>query len=416
MNSAPEREEGSGSGALARSALLRWLLSRFTPSGRALLGATVVVGVYSAAFRFDANPMYFFASALLSLLVVDALVGWVFRPRAEVERQLPERVAAGSDVRLRARVTNRGRLPLFDWGYVERLDPTAFARAPEPPHARCLLPGASAEAEDRLRPLRRGVYDLPGPLVYSAFPFGFYRTPCKQAAPARLVVTPSFSPLARLDLPAGRRHQPGGLALVSAVGDSEEFLGLREYRAGDRLRDVYARAWARLGRPVVREHRQEYLTRVGLVVDAHAPGRRCGARRAFEAAVSLGAAVADALAREEYVIDLFAAGGELFHFQAGRSLATFEDILDVLACLAPCRSDPFPRLGPRVLDEAGRLSAVVAVFLDWGPSRRDFVRALEERGCALRGVVVCEGAPSSDPGPTLRLLSPAEVEEGVEAL
>ena len=53
-------------------------------------------------------------------------------------------------------------------------------------------------------------------------------------------------------VPSGRRYQPGGIAMASKLGDSFEFIGNREYRDGDNLRDMDWRATARLSRPIVR--------------------------------------------------------------------------------------------------------------------------------------------------------------------
>jgi uncharacterized protein (DUF58 family) len=141
------------------------------------------------------------------------------------------------------------------------------------------------------------------------------------------------SSVGAIDLPVGRKYQPGGLHLVSHVGDSEEFIGNREYRPGDRLRDIHHAAWARTGFPIVREFQEEYLCRIAMIVDTLAPPRDTAARQDLEAALSLAAAIADALSRQEYVVDLFAAGPDLYHFQAGRGLAYLDNILDILACL-----------------------------------------------------------------------------------
>src|SRR5262249_13032207 len=241
-------------------------------------------------------------------------------------------------------------------------------------------------------------------------------------APARLLVTPRFARLAAVDLPVGRKHQPGGLQLVSEVGDAGEFCGNREYRPGDRLRDVHHAAWARLGKPVVREFQQEYLCRIALVVDTQAARPTNRAEAAFEAAISLGAGVADVLSREEYVVDIFAAGPDLYHFQAGRSLAYLDDILDVLACVDSTRKDPFATLGPAIQEQLFQISTAVVLFLDWDHGRERFVRLLQDHGVAAKVVVVRDGPTTLDAlgvvtgaGP-ITILTPAQVEAGAERL
>lgn len=394
---------------------------KLTPAGRVAL-VVVVLGGSVAGNLGPQYPMFVFGLMLLAAGLVTMGASLVLRPRLRVRRALPERCAAGATVRVRGEVVNEGRVPMWDLALREVAEPPLLRlERPAAFHAR-LGPGERVELEYPVTPVRRGSYDLPGPDVVTAFPFGLHLSTRRFADPARMLVYPRFVPLTRLDLPAGRRHQPGGLELVSRVGDSEEFVGLREYRPGDRLRDLHHAAWARLGTPVVREFNQEYLTRIALVVDSWVPRETRATRRAFEAGISLGAAVADALSRQEYVVDLFAVGPDVYHLQAGRSLGYLDDILDVLACIEPCPENPFLRLGPALGEAVRQISTAVVVLLDWDEPRRAFARFLEEHGAETKLFLVRDGEPSLDPtgfvsagGPVLRL-SPAQVEAGAGAL
>jgi uncharacterized protein (DUF58 family) len=386
-----------------------------------VVGLALMVGAGAAGFSVQ-YPMYMFATLLLALLLVDALVGRVFRPRVRIERRVPDRCAADARVEVTAQVTNVGWLPIYDLAVRELAEPFPLRLETDLEYLDVLPRGETRKLTYVVHPTRRGAYDLPGPEAVSAFPFGLFNTRRKTDQPHRLLVYPRFEPLVGLRVPSGRRHQPGGLELVSAVGDSEEFVGLREYRTGDRLRDLHHLAWARCGFPVVREYNQEYLTRIAMAVDTFAPRRSLASSRAVEAGISLAAAVADALAREEYVVDIFAAGPDLYHFQAGRSLAFLDDILDVLACVEECRDDPFPRIGPALLDAIGQISTVVCVFLDWDETRQGFVREISERGSAPLVLVVRDGpttlpaAGAAGPGGPVRTFTPAQVEEGIDTL
>ena len=85
----------------------------------------------------------------------------------------------------------------------------------------------------------------------------------------------------------------------------------------------------------------------------------------LESAISLSAAVADYLARSEYIVEFFAAGPDIYRFEAGRSLAYLEDILDVLSCLATTTTDPFPDLANVIENEKLTMSSAIVVLLDW---------------------------------------------------
>jgi uncharacterized protein (DUF58 family) len=209
-----------------------------------------------------------------------------------------------------------------------------------------------------------------------------------------LLVLPHFHPIAGLDVPIGTRYQPGGVALTSNVGESPEYIGNREYVPGDSARRIDHRSWARLATPVVREYQEEYYCRVALVLDTFVPPRRRPGREGFpdlEAAISLSASVADILSRGEYLIDLFAAGPELYVFRAGRHTAHLENILEIVACVEACRSNPFRTLAPALADELGNISTVIGVFLDWDASRRQLARTAVEVGCSVKIVIVRDG-------------------------
>jgi uncharacterized protein (DUF58 family) len=398
--------------------LTRTLRERYPPMGRVFVACLIVLGAASGAAGVVA-PLFYLSLFMLSLLTVASVWAFVFSPRATLHRDLPERCAAGAQIEVRARVTNTGRFSCYDLTVIEHRPPLGSRQAQDYDYVEHLPPGESAQVVYRITFPVRGAYDLAGPVALSAYPFGI--THARRVAPdrQRILVYPQFSPLVGVDLPVGRRHQPGGLQLVSHVGDSEEFVGLRDYRPGDRLRDVSHSGWARRGYPVVREFQQEYLTRIALVVDSHVPAARPKARDDLEAAISLGAAVTDALSRLEYVLDVFAVGPDLFHVQAGRSLAYLDTVLDVLACVEPCQDSPFETLGPAMRDAMAQISSAVVVLLDWDEERQLFVQTLRDNGVATKVVVVRAGRPTIDPsgfvggeaGP-VTLLTPEQVRAG----
>src|SRR5207237_287835 len=83
---------------------------------------------------------------------------------------------------------------------------------------------------------------------------------------------PPRHPVRRFTLAGARRFQKGGVSLASRVGESEEFVSLRDYRPGDPLRLIHWKSWARRGRPVVKEFQDEFFVRYGLVLDTFATG------------------------------------------------------------------------------------------------------------------------------------------------
>jgi uncharacterized protein (DUF58 family) len=147
---------------------------------------------------------------------------------------------------------------------------------------------------------------------------------------------------------------------------------------------------------VVKEYQEEYFSRIALVFDTFLPRRpRKVEKRGFEAGVSLVASIADHFSRSEEIVDLFAAGPDIYQLSAGRSLAYLANVLDVLACLEPCHEPPFDEVGPHLHENLAQLTTVVAVVLDWDEQREAFLLGLRELGVAVRTFIV-------HPGPTRR--------------
>jgi len=345
-------------------------------------------------------PVYQLLFALWYVAAAAFVLGWLMRPTVDLTGHGPTQTVTGEPAEAQLTLTNRGRTRAYDlsvgwFGLPQEVDQVDAGRA-----LPVLEPGESATVPVTLVAKRRGLYPLPEPRPYTTFPLNLCRTPARvrartpQSDGRALLALPRFHPLDHLDVPVSARYQPGGIALSSNVGESPEYVGSREYHAGDPLRRLDHRSWARLAKPVVREYHEEYYCRIALVLDTFVPGRARPPAQGFpsmEAAVSLAASVADALSRGEYIIDIFAAGPELYVFRAGRHTAHLDNVLEILACVEPCRSNPFDKVAPALADELASVSTVIALLLDWDASREELLHAAAEHGCAAKVVVVRSG-------------------------
>lgn len=401
--------------------LVRWgrylYFDRLTESGRAFFWIGLMAN--AASLGTFGIKVYFVWCVLIALLLISIPAARLARASLQISYQLPQRASAGSLLEVPVEVLNLGKRVASD--IVLRFHPLPLQISAEPGILPSLDPQQETTSVLTLDLKRRGHYTLAGVRQEGFFPFGVWRDLVLAGGEASLLVTPWFQPLAELDVPVGRRYQPGGIALSSNIGDSTEFLGTREYRFGDSVRNIHWRSWARLAKPVVKEFQEEYFCRIALVLDTFVPADSGEEfRDNFEASLSMAAAVADWLSDGEYVIDLFAAGPELYSLQAGRNIAHLENVLDVLACLEPCREPPFETIAPVLLENMANTTTVILVLLDWDEQRERLVRVLRDHGPAIKTILVRDREPTLDPsaaeellGPVVRL-EPEDVWKGVD--
>ncbi|MBI5496459.1 MAG: DUF58 domain-containing protein [Deltaproteobacteria bacterium] len=370
---------------------IRWMDDVYrawlTPAGRAWLWAVTGCGVMLLG---GLVPLLLGAFGfMLAVLVASVLVGAAFRPTVRLERHVPAFPSAGEVLSYRVRVTNTGRRPARLLAIEERGLPFEVRPAGEPAVVERLDPGESTEVTLRAACNLRGAYALRRLQASSSFPSGIVKWPRVQRHAERLLVYPAFQKLAHLEVPHGRNYQPGGIAVASHVGDSVEFVGLRPYREGDRLRDVHWPTVARTGNLVVKEYQEEYFVRLALVLDVEV--RNARDERLLDRALSSAAALADALARQDYIIDIFCAGTEIHHFRAGRALAHFDNILELLAAIEGGDRLDVAGLEAVLVPEAEKLSAVIMVVMDWDDARAALAARLRAHGVALRVLCVRPG-------------------------
>ncbi|HEY5790318.1 MAG TPA: DUF58 domain-containing protein, partial [Gammaproteobacteria bacterium] len=290
----------------------------------------------------------------------------------------------------------------------QRLPLAADAR-PLPP-----LPAAgSATLGIEFVPERRGSVEFARTWLARREPLGLFRA--LRALPSRqsLLVLPRRYPVPELALPGHRVYQHGGVTFATSVGDSEEFVGLRDYRPGDPLQHVHWKSFARAGRPVVKEYQDEFFERHALVLDtcSEDPGAQ------FEEAVSVAASFACTLDTQECLLDLLFVGARSYCFTAGRGHLHAQGLLEILAHVQPARARDLELLGATLAEHRQRLSGCILVLLGWDAARQRLVRELRATGLeTLVLVVAAAGAvpPPAEPG--LAWLQAGRVAEGLAGL
>ena len=390
-----------------------------TDEGRGLLAFSMAASLAGLDVVHGQNHLLW---ALCFSLIVASIAARPLLRLREVRLDVdgPSRVAVGAPARFRVRIRNEGatacsslrlKLPFLPWDGTW----TGSARG-----VASLAAGDQTRLEATARFVERGHHHIDPFAVAALVPLGLATGASVESRGTRFVVVPRIARVARLDLPVRPRHQQGGVLLASHTGESTELAGLRAWRDGDRIRDLHARSWARLGEPVVREYQQEYFSRVAVVVDLDAAG---ASERAFEAVVSLTAGILEHLMRSESLIDLLATSvasesatigspnPDAEPVTLGRSLGGLDQGLDRLAEMQPGHSfDPAATFAA-LRDRLDRVSAVVLVTLAWDGARSDLAQSVERTGAGLRAFRVADGAaPLAAADPRVRSLTATQIE------
>jgi uncharacterized protein (DUF58 family) len=194
------------------------------------------------------------------------------------------------------------------------------------------------------------------------------------------------------------KYQEGGVALASNVGQSEEFVALRDYRHGDPLRHIHWRSWAKTGKPVVKEFEDEFFVRHALVLDTFTEDPYS---EIFEEAVSVAASFACTIPSQESLLDLLFVGTETYCFTAGRGLAHADQMLEILAGVRASLDHGFERLEHLVLNHVSVVSGVICVLLAWDEPRQELIRKLKALDVPLLVLVLADpkAAARIEPGP-----------------
>lgn len=402
------------------SGLRDWTYRRFTRAGMTVLGGLIIGMVLGP--DTDNNVAYQGLAFLLLLLLLSCASSFFFRARFSANRALPRFGTVGSPLTYTVTLRNLSpktqpglallenltdaRPSFQDWlavqlDYERRARSFRFSQTRRSNPFRlayckiAAIPPAPANKEIRvqcqLTPLRRGVLRLETLGVARADALGLFRAFSKVKAPQSVLILPKRYPLPPIAMPGSVKYQHGGVALASNVGQSDEFVALRDYRQGDPLRHIHWRSWARAGKPVVKEFEDEYFVRHALVLDTFTGHVHS---EAFEEATSIAASFACTIQTQESLLDLLFVGADSYCFTAGRGIAHGEQLLEILASVRPWRDRSFETLERLVLSHISKVSGCIFVLLDWDETRRALVKKVEQMGIPVLVLVVVESEAS----------------------
>lgn len=240
-----------------------------------------------------------------------------------------------------------------------------------------------------LVPTRRGLLVLEDLRLELPDPLGlFQRRSTTLNERAEVLIVPRRYRLPLIELGGRSELRMGGETASTVRGEGGEFLGLRDYRAGDSLRKVSWKAWARSGTPVVKEFEEVRFPRYGLVLDTMLSG---GGPDVFEEAVSVAASFVSSMEKDQCLLDLMFVREEPEVFTAGRGVARPDRLMEVLARVEASKEGGYESLMRLVLAHAAEMTAAVVVFAGWSEERGEFLSALRSAGLELKAYAVGVG-------------------------
>lgn len=427
----------------APAAFTRWLhRTYFRSSGvhhfisRRLLPAGIALGIVftvatALGIGHNRGPIYLLFSFCFGMGLIGLPWALIRRAGLEARREVPRHATAGEPVRYPVRIRNSGKRRIarawltesppdprpsledfsqlrepgeeerngfdrtfayFRWQWL-LLRNRLFAKGASREEIR-LKPGEETRAFIEFTPTRRGVIRLHDLRVLLPDPFGLFQNCVKVAAPpATLTVLPQRFPIPAFEMPGAAAFKVSGETNTNRIGNSGEFVGLRDYRPGDPLRQIHWKSWARAGRPIVKELEDTIYPRYGLVLDTLCTER---SDIRFEEAVSVAASFACAIDTSESLLDLMFIKNQAHIVTAGRGVERSEKLLEVLAGVTPERSGDFKELARLVLRHRDRLASCLVILTGWDETRAELLRTLGRGGVSCVPIIVGNGPPPAE--------------------
>ncbi|MCA9563761.1 MAG: DUF58 domain-containing protein [Myxococcales bacterium] len=322
---------------------------------------TLMVGF--GAINTGNNLLYLMLGMMLGLIIVSGIMSESMLRYVRAKRLPVQPMFAGQDSPLEYRISNQKRLvPSFSievseietketrefrLGKLTKAQEKAKKKAEakqsdgaivDPGIPCCLAAKVAAQTQavrkGRVRLPKRGLYRYEGIQLATRFPFGFFKKSRRFDQALELLAFPRIVPLPPSLEPG---VSPLGAFEHPRKGRGLEYLGMRDYQAGEDWRSIHWKVSARRGTPTVRENQSERARTVTIgVLNALTTGPSKEARECLERAIELAAAMAQEYLSQDYVVGLNTTTASV---RPGSGAAQLNQILRALALLPTVESD-----------------------------------------------------------------------------
>jgi uncharacterized protein (DUF58 family) len=332
-----------------------------------------------AAINSQANLLFGVFGLMIGILLISGVVSRKVLRRLDVRRVLPDHAIVGRPTTITYQLRNRKRYwPSLSVTIAELDAAEGFTRQPQA-YMLHVAPTMTALVPTEVIPKRRGLHQFERFQVSTSFPFGFIRRAMNDRQADRLLVYPTLGEVDRQVFTLCVAAERSGATMRPRRGGSDEFYGVKEFRAGDNPRWIYWRRSARTastGVLVSKELTQVAPPRLLLMVDTHAASQERTRERLtrIERSIAMAASLADEALAQDLLVGLFVWSNGWQGIEPASGKRHRNDLLSVLARL-PANPE---HSAVELVSSAGRFlkSGTTAVLL----TPEDRPEGISERG------------------------------------
>ena len=283
------------------------------------IGWVVSCAAVSAMIGFFVGPQGFILMwTFLTLLLLGCIWPWLGMKGISAEILAErDRSKEGTPTTSVLRIRNRWPIPVFGLS-VEG----SFLQDAENDAEKIVLglrrvaPFSDSEFRWNTIPQQRGLLPNGTPEIVTGFPFGIYRAAKEIEVHKPTTVWPDSTELSGNLFGDGSRFDVRGM-LSDKSGNDGDTIGVREFRRGDRLRDIHWAQTARCGDLIVRERQTACQSPALVLVDLHPKSHvGTGSQNSYEWTIRVAASICQQLHQLNGYFEMHCVGSEDEHKSA----------------------------------------------------------------------------------------------------
>ncbi len=294
---------------------------------------TMLLFILLAGINTQANLLFGVAGLMIGILMISFMISGLVISKLRVQRLLPDHGVVGQPLLIQYQVTNRKRFwPSLSVSIseFERFD--AFVRQPIAYLLHCANHHVAIVPAE-VFPNQRGVVTFNRYQLTTSFPFGFVKRAIHRTQKDSLVILPPIGAMRRELIQRFKSAASEGENVRPTSGGTDEFYGLREYRAGENPRWIYWKRSARTGTLAMKEMTRVSPPIVMIILDTRLRSDSDDSIAEVERAIAMAATLIDKCLEAGLSLGLICWDGKITHINPNLGKRHRLDMLTQLARL-----------------------------------------------------------------------------------